>query len=249
MLVLSIFAMESARSTRFLYKHFLPGIKEKTLNTFYYAYPYSKVDYSKFMNMTTAMTLELIPEHLKPQPVFHCIDGTRAAKSGKQFKNVSKLFDHSIHNGCSYLNGHCFVSPMLCVPVWQVHQVSYLAVPPWLPHVEERGIKAGASSIHSTAGHAQKSVIILYSSWYAKKDLLCVVDKYAGPDVVCNARYDSVIYDLAPQPTGRKGKIPAAIFPNFPRESFLSPKRICTTQSRKCHSHLLRNFDIQAVPP
>lgn len=28
------------------------------------------------------------------------------------------LFDHAAHNGSSYLNGHCFVSVMLCISVW-----------------------------------------------------------------------------------------------------------------------------------
>lgn len=50
---------------------------------------------------------------------------------------------------------------------------------------------------------AQRSVIILCDSWYAKKDLLCIVDEYANLDVICNA--NSVIYELAPQPTGRRG--------------------------------------------
>ncbi|KSV59827.1 hypothetical protein [Acetivibrio ethanolgignens] len=51
-------------------------------------------------------------------------------------------------------------------------------------------------------------MIILCDSWYEKKDLVSIVDEYAILDVICNARYDSVIYDLAPQPTGKRG-IPA----------------------------------------
>ncbi len=69
--------------------------------------------------MTVSIALELLPEHLKPQPVFLCIDDTMAAKLGKQFEDMSKLFDHAAHNGYSYLNGHCFVSLMLYVPVWR----------------------------------------------------------------------------------------------------------------------------------
>lgn len=46
------------------------------------------------------------------------------------FEDVSKLFDHAAHNGTNYLNGHCFVSLMLCVPVWNRNRISYLAVPP-----------------------------------------------------------------------------------------------------------------------
>ena len=44
-------------------------------------------------------------------------------------RNVSKLFDHAAHNGSNYLNGHCFVSVMLCVPVWNHDKASYLSVP------------------------------------------------------------------------------------------------------------------------
>ena len=53
---------------------------------------------------------------------------------------------------------------------------------------------------------SQKNVIILCDSWYAKKDLVSIVDEYQNLDVICNARYDSVVYDLAPEPTGRKGR-------------------------------------------
>ena len=121
--------MESAHSIRFLYQHFLAVITEKSLNTFYHACSYAKADYSRFMNVTAKMALHLIPEQLKSQPVFLCIDDTIISKFGTKFENVSKLFDHATHNGCNYLNGHCFVSLMLCVPVWNLDKISYLAVP------------------------------------------------------------------------------------------------------------------------
>ncbi len=53
---------------------------------------------------------------------------------------------------------------------------------------------------------SQKNVIILCDSWYTKKNLACIVDEYPNLDLICNARTDSVIYDLAPQPTGRRGR-------------------------------------------
>jgi len=52
----------------------------------------------------------------------------------------------------------------------------------------------------------QKNVILLCDSWYAKKDLMCVVDEYENLDAICNARYDSVLYDLALQLTGKRGR-------------------------------------------
>lgn len=44
--------------------------------------------------MTAGIALQLIPDLLKTQPVFLCIDDTMVAKFGTKFENVSKLFDH-----------------------------------------------------------------------------------------------------------------------------------------------------------
>ena len=51
-------------------------------------------------------------------PVFLCADDTMVSKSCTKFESVSKLFDHTAHNHSNYLKRHCFVSIMLCVPVW-----------------------------------------------------------------------------------------------------------------------------------
>lgn len=202
--------MESAHSIRFLYSHFLSAITEKSLNAFYYACSYAKFDPSRFMNVTAAMALKLVPEHLKSQPVFLCIDDTMVAKFGKKFEDVSKLFDHAAHNGSNYLNGHCFVSLMLCVPIWRKQRMVYLAVPlgyrMWKKETSKLELAASMVRQIMPDLSAQKNVIILCDCWYAKKELVCVVDEYENLDVICNARYDSVLYDLAPQPTGKRGR-------------------------------------------
>ena len=126
LLVLSILTLESVHSIRFLYQHFLSGITTKSLNTFYHACSYAKVDYSHFMNITAKVALRMIPDSLATQPIFLCVDDTMAAKAGTRFENVSKLFDHAAHNGSNYLNGHCFVSIMLCIPVWKNDRMKYI---------------------------------------------------------------------------------------------------------------------------
>ena len=63
LLILSILTSESAHSIRFLYQHFLSGITEKSLNVFYYACSYAKADYSRFMNTTVRIALNLIPDY------------------------------------------------------------------------------------------------------------------------------------------------------------------------------------------
>ena len=86
LLVLSMLAMESADSIRSLYRHFLSGITNKSLNAFYYACSYAKADYSKFMNITAGMALKLIPENLASQPIFLCIDDTMVASLAQNLR-------------------------------------------------------------------------------------------------------------------------------------------------------------------
>lgn len=50
------------------------------------------------------------------------------------------------------------------------------------------------------------NVIILCDSWYVKKNLVAIVDEYPNLDLIGNTRLDSIIYDLAPAPIGRKGR-------------------------------------------
>ena len=69
-------------------------------------------------------------------------------------------------------------------------------------------LKLAASMIRKVMPEfcTKKNVVILCDSWYAKKNLVCVVNEYSNLDIICNARCDSVIYDLAPKPTGRRGR-------------------------------------------
>ena len=209
-MVLSILAMESACSIRTLYRHFLSGITEKSLNAFYYACSYAKADYSRFMNVTASTALKLIPEKLLSQPVFLCIDDTMVSKFGKKFEHVSKLFDHAAHNGSNYLDGHCFVSLMLCVPVWNKNRIHYLSVPlgyrMW--QKKESKLELAASMIRRVMPELseKKHVVILCDSWYVKKNLVSIVDEYENLDLIGNARSDSVMYDLPPQRTGKRGR-------------------------------------------
>ncbi len=168
------------------------------------------MDYSRFMNATASMALKLIPKSLETQPVFLCIDDTIVPKYGKKFEDVSKLFDHSTHNGSGYLNGHCFVSVMLCVPMWDKDRIVYQALPlsyrMW--QKKESKLELAASMVRQVMPELQgkTNVIILCDSWYTKGDLVSVVDEYPNLGLIGNARYDSVLYDLAPQPTGKRGR-------------------------------------------
>ena len=44
--------------------------------------------------------------------------------------------------------------------------------------------------------HSKDYVIIPCDSWYTKQNLVSIVDEYPNPDLIGNARSDSVMYDL-----------------------------------------------------
>ncbi len=163
-----------------------------------------------FIMPALMQTLKLIPAGLKSQPTFLCIDDTMVSKFGKKFEDVSKLFDHAAHNGSNSLNGHCFVSLMLWVPIWSQDRISYLAVPlgyrMWQKKESKLDLASAMVRQVMPEFSSQKNVVILCDSWYIKQNLVSVVGEYENLDLIGNARADSVIYDLAPQPTGRKGK-------------------------------------------
>ena len=202
--------MESAVSIRSLYRHISSCLTEKSLNAFYYACSYAKVDCSRFFHITSRIALGLVPYDLQAQPVFLCIDDTMVPKAGKRFEDVSMLFDHAAHNGSRYLNGHCFVSVMLCIPVWNKNRIHYLSVPigyrMW--QKKESKLELAASMIRKIMPEfkGKKNVIILCDSWYVKRDLTSIVDEYENLDLIGNARADSVMYDLPPKPTGKRGR-------------------------------------------
>ena len=45
--------------------------------------------------------------------------------------------------------------------------------------------------------HSKDHVIIPCDNWYTKQNLVSSVDAYPNPDLIGNARSDSVMYDLA----------------------------------------------------
>ena len=147
------------------------------------------------MNVTASMAFRLVPDSLRTQPVF---------------EDVSVLFDHAAHRGSSYLNGHCFVSLMLCVPVWKKDKISWLSVPlgyrMWTKQKSKLELAADMIRQVMPECQKQKNVILLCDSWYMKKPLVSIPEEYPNLDMIGNVRADSILYNLPPERTGRKGR-------------------------------------------
>lgn len=102
------------------------------------------------------------------------------SKFDTKFENVSKLFDHAAHNSFNYLNGHCFVSILLCIPVGDQEKVSYLSVPLGYRMWQKKEVKLelATSMIRQVMLEFQgkEHVVILCDSWYTKQNLVPVID-------------------------------------------------------------------------
>ena len=98
---------------------------------------------------------------------------------------------------------------MLCVPVLDHDKISYLSVPLAIVcgRKKESKLELAASMIRQVMPEflSKEHVIILCDSWYTKK-IWSIIDEYPNLDLIGNARIDSVMYDLAPARTGRRGR-------------------------------------------
>lgn len=213
-LLISMLALGSCPSIRFLYRHFLKDVAESTQNCYYRACRHEKVSVSFLMRMTIRLALGIIPGALKNEPVFLSTDDTTIPKFGKKFFGVSILHDHARHGGKEYVNGHCFVSLTLCVPVLhfihEVPRIRYVSVPVGYAMWTKEGkskLEMAADMIDSVMGElAGRQVILSCDSWYARKSFLQRVLRHPGLDVITNARVDSAMFGQKPKPTGRRGR-------------------------------------------
>ena len=198
-LVLSILALNGYTSIRSLYKHFVQKISENSLNSYYYTLNESKIDLTDWMEKLISAVLSTIPTENSKQPIVLAIDDTMVEKSGKTFECRSHLFDHAAHNGSNYLDGHCFVSLLMNIPITGSQ---YLAVPIGYRMWDGTQSKLDmAAELVKTAMEQigkERSVILCCDSWYSKKPICHLIQEYENIDIICNARSDTVLYRLPP---------------------------------------------------
>lgn len=117
-LITAIICNGEVRSIKFLYDHFIKKYCNNALNGFYYFLSYANFSCDLLLIITVKIALSLIPDDLKPYAtIFLSTDDTLQEKFGDKFDCYSKLFDHTSKNGSNYLNGHCFVSLVINIPL------------------------------------------------------------------------------------------------------------------------------------
>ena len=213
-IVLAMLAFESIPSIRWMHRRFHLSLMPGSLNSYYRALKISTVNDSSLVSHTVRMALAAIPSYLADAPLFLSVDDTIIAKAGQCFDFVSKLFDHAKHTGSTYVNGHCFVSLMLSVPVGtdkkdECSGIRYLHIPVvyclWTK--EKTKLEMAADAIDEVMKDLEgKHVFVLCDSWYPKKKLITRVLSHENADIICNVRVDTAIYDLPPARTGKRGR-------------------------------------------
>ena len=186
----------------------------RCLNSYYRALQNETVTSHSLRLQTAQLACSLIPAALQNEPVFLSVDDTTVPKFGKKFDAVSLLHDHACHTGKPYVNGHCFVSLTLSVPVLNQHEgkaplIHYLAVPVgyrmWTK--EQTKLELAGDLIEEVMPLLKdRQVLLLFDSWYAKSSLIERVLQYPGLDIICNVRSDSAMYELPPLPNGKPGR-------------------------------------------
>ena len=212
-LIIGMLALENVPSIRHLYYHFLRRVCSKSLNSYYRACATSNICHETFLRVTTALALSIVPAALRKEAVFLCVDDTTVVKFGKKFDAVSILHDHALHTGKPFVNGHCYVSLTLCVPVIDyvkgIPKISYVAVPlgyqMWTK--EKNKLVTAAEMIETIMPQlANFQVVVAFDSWYAKQTFIRPLQRHGNVVMICNARHDTVMYDFPPNRSGKRGR-------------------------------------------
>ena len=209
-LMMSVIALNGFQSVQYNYEHFIQDVSEFKLKSYYYTLNESRLDIDDWLLKMVRTAVSLIPDCLKEQPVIFSMDDTMAEKTGEHFEYCSVLFDHAAHNGSSYLNGHCFVSLMISVPVMENGKTRYLSVPVgyrmWTKEESKLKIAAELIKLAMKAIGTEKKVLLCCDSWYPKAEITQLPEEFENLDIICNVRSDTALYELPPERTGKKGR-------------------------------------------
>ena len=209
-LLISVLCLNGFQSVKYSFDHFIENMSDKKLKSYYFTLNESKIDLSKWMKNMVKMALSVIPEKLSYHLIILSIDDTMVEKYGEHFENRELLFDHAGHNGSNYLNGHCFVSLMLSIPIYDNRTIRYISFPVgyrmWTKEKTKLAMTADLVTEVMEVIGTKRNVCLLCDSWYPKAEITELPQKYENLAIICNVRHDTALYDLPPTKTGKKGR-------------------------------------------
>ena len=209
-LLLSVLCLNGFQSVKYSYEHFMKPVSGNSLHSYYFTLNESKSDIDRWMQNMVKVALAVIPKKLYKWLILLSIDDTMVEKYGEHFENRSLLFDHAGHNGSNYLNGHCFVSLMMSIPVFDNGKIRYVSFPVgyrmWTKEKTKLAMAAEMVQEVMKSVGSDRNVCLCCDSWYPKTEITELPIKYSNLALICNVRYDTALYDLPPAKTGKKGR-------------------------------------------
>ena len=228
----SICASNCCKSVRFIYLHFLRTLTKTGLSSLYAMFNEARIDLSTWNSNFCQLLVNLIPESCSAYPILFVVDDTLIEKIGTHFDAIAKLYDHALHNGTNYLNGHCVVTLVLLIPLLDdTGSVQYVRIPLqhklWIPKKnKEKGAESDTESIVPGIPYRSKyailrelleeairslglnrNYILLADSWYPKGEILDFIKENANVEAVFNVPINTVMYDCeVPPSTGKRGR-------------------------------------------
>ena len=205
-LALSVLALDGFQSVKSNFERFISEISPFELKSFYYALNEGKISLSDWMGGLMKAALSLASE--SADALVLSVDDTLTEKFGEKFECWSKLYDHAAHNGSNYLNGHCFVSLMLSIPLKAAEKILSFPVAYRMWTKAQSKLEMAAELVRSAMAliGTSRQVILCCDSWYPKDCVKRLIDEYANMSIICNVRKDTALYELPPARTGKKGR-------------------------------------------
>ena len=183
-LVLSVFALNGFHSVKYSFDHFIGEISHFELKSFYYALNESKINLQDWMKHLIEAALSMLCQ-TPAQALILAIDDTLIEKFGQHFEYRSKLFDHAAHDGDNYLDGHCFVSLLLSVPVQAAKRYLSFPVAYRMWTKAQTKLEMAAQLVRSAMDclKPQRQIILCCDSWYPKS-LFSILSRGLGRDII-----------------------------------------------------------------
>lgn len=102
------------------------------------------------------------------------------------------------------------VSLLISFPVFREGMIHYLSVPLgyrlWDKEKTKLALAAELVQQAMEIIGCQRQVLLLCDSWYPKAEVADLVCQFKNLELICNVRVDTVVYDLPPARTGKRGR-------------------------------------------
>lgn len=209
-IIIALLYVQGVRSINFIYDKFIKKYWSICLNRFYYFLAQKNFDISRLAIATLNVAISLIPNKLKnTATIYLIVDDTLQAKFGEKFDCYGKLFDHTSKNGTSYLNGHCFVSLAIAIPVMHNNKISYIKIPIQYRLYDKSKTKLEVAAdmvIDVAPALAEYQVVVTCDSWYTKAPFISSIKKFENINIIGALRSDTAMFDLNIEKTHKRGR-------------------------------------------